>query len=60
MLKETGHYDDTLIMFTTDHGVPYPFAKCTLFDSGIHVALIMRDPKPIVKGRTYKGIGISN
>ena len=56
MLKETGHYDDTLIMFTTDHGVPYPFAKCTLFDSGIHVALIMRDPKPIVKGVHIKGL----
>lgn len=55
-LKETGHYDDTLIIFTTDHGVPYPFAKCTLYDSGIHVALIMRDPEALLKGIHYPGL----
>lgn len=55
-LQETGKYEETLIIFTSDHGVPYPFAKCTLFDAGIHVALIIRDPKASIKGKHYAGL----
>lgn len=43
-LKESNRYEDTILMFTTDHGIPYPMAKCTLYDAGIGVALIMRVP----------------
>ena len=43
-LKEEGLWDDTIILFTTDHGPANPFAKCTLFDSGIGVSLIIRSP----------------
>lgn len=43
-LKETGHYEDSIILFTTDHGIAFPFNKCNLFDSGIGVSLIMRIP----------------
>lgn len=43
-LKESNLYDDTILIFTTDHGIPYPMAKCTLYDAGIGVALIMRVP----------------
>ncbi|MFC5466387.1 sulfatase [Lederbergia graminis] len=43
-LKETGLYDDSIIIFTTDHGVAFPFSKCNLTDSGIAVSLIMRVP----------------
>lgn len=55
-LKEAGLYDSTLIIFTTDHGIPYPFAKCTLFDSGIHVALMMRYPGAPANGQHYQGL----
>lgn len=49
-LKNNGLYEETIIIFTTDHGIAYPFNKCTLFDSGIGVSLIMRVPNSNSKG----------
>lgn len=43
-LKDKGLYEDTLIMFTTDHGVANPFHKCNLKDDGIGISLIMHHP----------------
>ncbi|TDD95886.1 sulfatase [Jiangella asiatica] len=43
-LRELGLYDNTIVVFTTDHGIPFPRAKSTLFDSGIEVALLVRLP----------------
>ncbi len=41
-LEETKLYDETIIIFTTDHGLPLPGAKATLFDPGIGIFLIIR------------------
>ncbi|AIY02245.1 N-sulfoglucosamine sulfohydrolase SGSH [Arthrobacter sp. PAMC 25486] len=35
---------NTILVFTTDHGLALPRAKCTLYDSGLGVALMMRVP----------------
>ena len=43
-LKETGLESNTLLLFTTDHGVGMPRAKCSLNEPGVQVALLMRLP----------------
>jgi arylsulfatase A-like enzyme len=43
-LDEHGLADNTLIIFTTDHGLAFPGAKATLFDRGLGVMLILRGP----------------
>lgn len=43
-LKQTGLEEDTLLVFTTDHGPPFPGAKCTLTDRGTGIFLLMRGP----------------
>ncbi len=44
-LKEYDLYDNTVIVYTTDHGVANPFHKCGLKDDGIGVSLIIRHPE---------------
>lgn len=47
-LKQTNIYDDTLIIFTSDHGENmgdhYAHSKYTYFEETFHVPLIIRDP----------------
>ncbi|MCF8000231.1 MAG: sulfatase [Halanaerobiales bacterium] len=50
-LKEKGLYDNTIIIFTTDHGLPFPDMKCTLKDTGIGVSLIIRGPQGFTGGK---------
>ena len=49
-LAESGLDRDTLVIFTTDHGIPFPRAKGSLYDSGLRVALIARMPEVIAEG----------
>lgn len=43
-VTELGLADNTVVVFTTDHGLALPRAKCTLYDPGIEVALLVRIP----------------
>jgi len=50
-LDETGLRENTLVIYTTDHGLAFPDMKCNLTDHGIGVALIMDGPAPFSGGR---------
>ena len=43
-LEAQGLIDNTLILYTTDHGIAFPHMKCNLYDTGIGVSLILKYP----------------
>ncbi len=55
-LKEKGYYDNSIIFITTDHGLAYPFSKCTLKDRGIGILLSMRVPNGNKSIKSYDGL----
>jgi N-sulfoglucosamine sulfohydrolase len=44
VLRETNTLDDTLVIFLSDNGPPFPGAKTTLYDPGIHLPLMIKVP----------------
>ena len=56
-LEKLGQLDNTIVVVTSDHGMPFPRAKASLYDSGTHVPLAIRWPNGIVKaGRVFDGL----
>ena len=47
-LEARGELDNTLVVITSDHGMPFPRGKASLYDAGSRVPLAMRWPKGIV------------
>jgi arylsulfatase A-like enzyme len=50
VLDERGLAENTLVVFTTDHGLPMPREKTTLYDRGIGVFMIIRYPGVVAGG----------
>ncbi len=50
MLKEAGLYEKTMIIITSDHGMAFPGAKTTVYEPGLRVPLIVRDPYTAKRG----------
>lgn len=49
-LKSEGLLENTIVIWTTDHGDGLPRAKRDLYDSGIHVPMILRWPDGLDAG----------
>ena len=50
-LDANGLAENTLVIYTTDHGIAFPGMKCNLTDHGIGVMLTMRGPGGFTVGR---------
>ena len=50
-LERAGRADDTLVLVMSDHGMPFPGAKASGFNTGHHCPLIIRHPRA-PRGRT--------
>lgn len=55
-LRRSGRADDTIVLLTTDHGLAYPFEKCTLTDGGTGVLLALRVPGSRAGSRVFDGL----
>lgn len=43
-LKKSGKYDSTLIIYTSDNGIPFPNGRTNLYDSGMSEPLFISSP----------------
>ena len=56
-LEKSGQLDNTLVVVTSDHGMPFPRAKASLHDQGSRVPLAIRWPEGIKNpGRVFPGL----
>ena len=51
ILEDAGELDSTIVVVTSDNGLPFPRCKANLYDLGTHVPLAIRWPGKIKAGR---------
>jgi arylsulfatase A-like enzyme len=49
-LSRVGELDHTLVVVTSDNGMPFPRAKANLYDAGVRVPLVLRWPGRLPAG----------
>ncbi|SNZ15244.1 Arylsulfatase A [Natronoarchaeum philippinense] len=52
-IDDAGLADETVVVFTTEHGIAFPRAKGNCYDAGLEAALVMRVPGVADDGRRY-------
>jgi N-sulfoglucosamine sulfohydrolase len=52
LLKEAGKWENTVIFYISDNGIAFHGAKTTLYDPGMHLPCIVRDPSAGYAGRS--------
>ncbi|MFP4502977.1 MAG: sulfatase [Candidatus Hydrogenedentota bacterium] len=45
MLDETGHWEDTLVIYISDNGIAFPGAKTCVYEPGVNLPCVVRDPR---------------
>ncbi len=53
LLKETGELDNTIVIVTSDNGMPFPRAKANCYEYGIHMPLAIQWPKKAPGSRVW-------
>ncbi len=57
-LEASGQAEATLVIFLSDHGAPFPFAKSSVYDNSLRTPLVMRWGLTMPTGRDYTGISL--
>jgi N-sulfoglucosamine sulfohydrolase len=52
LLEQRGELDNTLVVITSDNGMPFPRGKCTTYDHGVRMPLAVRWPGSVPGRRT--------
>ena len=52
ILKKNGKWENTLILFTSDHGMAFAGGKTTVYEGGLRVPFIVRNPYQKERGNT--------
>ncbi|MGC9452785.1 MAG: sulfatase family protein [Oceanipulchritudo sp.] len=55
-LEQAGLRENTILVLTTDHGIAMPRAKCSLYDPGIEIAMLLQWPEKLTKARTIDAL----
>ena len=51
LLERAGRLDDTIVVITSDNGMPFPRCKTNLYDHGVRMPLAVRWPARVKGGR---------
>ncbi len=52
LLEEYGLTDNTIVVMTSDNGMPFPRAKSTLYEPGVQVPLLIKWPGIVKEGQS--------
>lgn len=55
-LEAAGEADNTIVIVTSDNGMPFPRGKCNCYDAGVRVPLAIRWPAKIKPGRVVEDL----
>ncbi|CAG5031382.1 unnamed protein product [Parnassius apollo] len=58
-LESAGHKEDTLVIYTSDNGIPFPSGRTNFYDPGLREPLIMVSPEPDARRNEASGAMVS-
>lgn len=56
LIDKSGKSDNTIIIYLSDNGIAFPGAKTTVYEPGIRLPLIVKDPRSQNRGKVNNGI----
>jgi uncharacterized sulfatase len=56
LLQKAGRLDNTIVVVTSDNGLPFPRAKCNLYDYGVRMPLVIQWRNQVKGGRVVDDI----